>query len=499
MMQVRKYRAPSVADALRQIRAELGPDAILLESRKARQPGIRGWFGPSMLEVSAMAGHMWPAGTAEVAPMPAEPERNGQKATLLAPAQTSEADRLTALLHELQESLSHLDGLRSDLSRMLHGTDVDQLLRSQGLVFGGTDGTATHTASNGSGPEERYVVEVGLRSPGETPISWAKQVRDWRSKLGMTQAEFARLFKYETSTVVRWESETSRQRRVPHPATQAYIREKVDQELGHLSQDQRVPMRRFLLERGVDTALLQRTLEAVGRLEAVDGLGAPSLYGALRRWVRQAIRTTGALPTAQDPNVVFLVGPAGAGRTSAVGRLAQFHSRERKVAVVSMGQEPVGDHRLAQVSLAGADFQSCPSLAELARFLVLERANYEAIFIDTPNISLDNQAQVLELKAMLQLAPQRLVLLVVPAAEAATSVERMAVGLGGDTLGGLVFTRLDEAERPGEMLNAALSTGLPIAYLVSGRDLDGGIEVATDTRLAQLLFQTDDSLSPTAA
>src|SRR3972149_9280741 len=119
-----------------------------------------------MRELPALAGHMCPAGPAEVAPMPAEPERNGQKATLLAPAQTSETDRLTALLHELQESLSHLERLRSDLSRMLHGTDVDQLLRAQGLVFGGTDGTATHTASNGSGPEERYVVEVGLRSPG---------------------------------------------------------------------------------------------------------------------------------------------------------------------------------------------------------------------------------------------------------------------------------------------------------------------------------------------
>lgn len=52
-MHVKKFYANSMPEAMSAIRAELGSDAIILQSRKTRQPGVLGFFKPARLEVTA--------------------------------------------------------------------------------------------------------------------------------------------------------------------------------------------------------------------------------------------------------------------------------------------------------------------------------------------------------------------------------------------------------------------------------------------------------------
>ena len=48
MMQVKKYMAPTYAEALILAKNELGTDAVIVESRKVRVGGIFGLFGREM-------------------------------------------------------------------------------------------------------------------------------------------------------------------------------------------------------------------------------------------------------------------------------------------------------------------------------------------------------------------------------------------------------------------------------------------------------------------
>ncbi|GAV26174.1 flagellar biosynthesis regulator FlhF [Carboxydothermus islandicus] len=52
-MKIKKYTARDMAEALQMIKFDLGPEAMILESRKVRQPGILGFFKPPVLEVLA--------------------------------------------------------------------------------------------------------------------------------------------------------------------------------------------------------------------------------------------------------------------------------------------------------------------------------------------------------------------------------------------------------------------------------------------------------------
>lgn len=52
-MQLKRYRSPSVREALALARADLGPDALVLSTRMVSAAGVRGWFGGRLVEVTA--------------------------------------------------------------------------------------------------------------------------------------------------------------------------------------------------------------------------------------------------------------------------------------------------------------------------------------------------------------------------------------------------------------------------------------------------------------
>jgi flagellar biosynthesis protein FlhF len=54
-MHLKRYRRETVKEALRAVREELGPDALILSTRMVAATGVRGWFGARVVEVTAAA------------------------------------------------------------------------------------------------------------------------------------------------------------------------------------------------------------------------------------------------------------------------------------------------------------------------------------------------------------------------------------------------------------------------------------------------------------
>lgn len=52
-MIIKKYTVKNMNEALTRIRYELGKDAIIISQRKVKEPGIKGYFSPKLLEVTA--------------------------------------------------------------------------------------------------------------------------------------------------------------------------------------------------------------------------------------------------------------------------------------------------------------------------------------------------------------------------------------------------------------------------------------------------------------
>lgn len=54
-MDLKRYKRETVQDALRAVREDLGPTALVLSTRVVPAPGLRGWMGRRMVEVTAAA------------------------------------------------------------------------------------------------------------------------------------------------------------------------------------------------------------------------------------------------------------------------------------------------------------------------------------------------------------------------------------------------------------------------------------------------------------
>jgi flagellar biosynthesis protein FlhF len=54
-MHLKRFKRETVKEALRAVREELGPDALILSTRIVSAPGMRGWFGARVVEVTAAA------------------------------------------------------------------------------------------------------------------------------------------------------------------------------------------------------------------------------------------------------------------------------------------------------------------------------------------------------------------------------------------------------------------------------------------------------------
>jgi flagellar biosynthesis protein FlhF len=54
-MHLKRYRQETVKEALRAVREDLGPNALILSTRMVAATGVRGWFGGRVVEVTAAA------------------------------------------------------------------------------------------------------------------------------------------------------------------------------------------------------------------------------------------------------------------------------------------------------------------------------------------------------------------------------------------------------------------------------------------------------------
>ena len=111
-MRVKRYRAPDMYQAFKRIRDELGPEAIIIESRKVRPKGFAGFLRRPELEVLAAVD----TDLKDVPPsrsLPANPLRQGDKVwgTALVAALQSQPrlDQILEHLTSIQESVESLN------------------------------------------------------------------------------------------------------------------------------------------------------------------------------------------------------------------------------------------------------------------------------------------------------------------------------------------------------------------------------------------------------
>lgn len=249
-------------------------------------------------------------------------------------------------------------------------------------------------------------------------------------------------------------------------------------------------------------AMLQSQGLASEILARLQSLGVEGGTGALTSHLRRMLPPCTQLTLhGQKPDVIFLIGPTGVGKTTTLAKMAAElslrHGRRVALATVDTYRVAAVNQLEIYANLLNAPLRVVYEPSEL-RQVVEDYAGYDVVLVDTPGRSPSDERGLSELEEYLGAVPRARALLLIEAEAHLANMRKIASAFQAARREGLIFTKLDETEVAGPLFSIAVEVGRPVFYLTTGQNVPQDIEPATAERLLSLLMANASSGSKQA-
>ena len=269
-------------------------------------------------------------------------------------------------------------------------------------------------------------------------------------------------------------------------------------------------VRLSLLEADVNYKVVKKFLADIKE----EALGEKILKGLnpgqqVVKIVREELKKTLGEETAElniaqsGMTIVMAVGLQGAGKTTAVGKMALFYRKKLKKKPMLIAADIYRPAAVEQLVTIGKQIDvpvfemGTKTKAEKIVEEGLKKAKeegYNMVFIDTAGRLEINEELMQELKNIEQIAQPNEVLLTVDAMSGQNAVNVALAFHEQLTITGCILTKLDGDTRGGAALSIKEMTGIPIKIMSTGEKLDA-MEIFYPDRLADRILGMGDVLS----
>lgn len=247
-----------------------------------------------------------------------------------------------------------------------------------------------------------------------------------------------------------------------------------------------------LIDNDVDPALAQRMLAEIHEdFAAENALSDEVVELILLKKLREKMRTA-ELPG--STRILAFVGPTGVGKTTTLAKLAArfalYHNKQ--VGMITIDTYRIGavEQLRTYADITGMPIEVVMTPKDLPR--ALDRlADRELILVDTAGRNSKNSLQVSELSSFMAALPNPELFLVLSATTKTKDLRLIIENFRKVNFNRLIFTKLDETETYGALLNVAQSTGYPLTYVTTGQNVPDDIEHANAEKLAKLILGVD--------
>jgi flagellar biosynthesis protein FlhF len=447
-MQTRTFQAGNMAEALQMVKTELGPDAMIISSRREKRKGILGLFRKPVFRVTATAGS--PPQTRRY---PAVQEETSQGDTTLDEFRKSMLEPLVRELRELRERVEAIAG-QDEPRRMELSERPVQAVMEKGNPDAVCDFTVPELSQDTRRDLKKMLVdsvmtaEVGTVSPLPFPI-----VSPVKETLP---------------------GEGDRRREVDAGS------------LGRIST--------ALHDAGVGEAAIVALVQKVKTMES-QGDVAEDLGKKLKDAVENTVKCSGPIKLKKGgPRIVALVGPTGVGKTTTIAKLAAHYTVVRKVktALVTIDTFRVGavEQLKTYSRIMGVPLEVASTPKELEKAIALHQ-DKDLILIDTVGRSPKDRETIDNLRDMLRSASTIETHLCVAATTRERELRSIVESFSALPIKRLLFTKLDESSSFGSIINLHLEKKLPLSYFTKGQRVPEDIEPATGKKVADLVLGED--------
>lgn len=194
-------------------------------------------------------------------------------------------------------------------------------------------------------------------------------------------------------------------------------------------------------------------------------------------------RAEGITQTEGHPRIVVFMGPTGVGKTTTIAKIASNYvvEEKRKVALLTADTYRIAavDQLRTYANILEVPFRVIYS-EEDTKEAIEEFGDYDYIFVDTAGHSHQNEEQLGHTKNLVEILQENgdsQVFLVLSATTKYRDLLKIVSRYNQITDFQLIFTKLDETEVLGNLLNLKLYTDKPIAFVTYGQNVPNDIEL----------------------
>ena len=238
-----------------------------------------------------------------------------------------------------------------------------------------------------------------------------------------------------------------------------------------------------MLDNEMDEKYVNSILEDASKTKKADLPFDYLLANIYQKMVLKFGKSEGITPAENGPGIVWFIGPTGVGKTTTIAKLAGRYCVEEKKKVALLTADTyriaAAEQLRTYANILETPFRVIYTPEEL-QAAIDDYWDCDYIFIDTAGRSHQNAEQLEKMKEMvagLKRPEKYQVFLVLSATTKYRDLQKIADCYGKIADYELIFTKLDETEAVGNLLNMKLYTGAQIAYVTCGQNVPDDMEM----------------------
>ena len=480
-MQIKSFKAPTLKEAMANVKSELGVDAVILHTSKIKKGGILGFHAKEIVEV--------------IAAIEDEPGVKEQKPAM---------DTGAASEAVLQAAAAARASRNSAPEPQPTGNFTPRNMVSQYQTAGTIEAISHAMAQNAPSPtfgevlasvnkaqEQAESEQPAVKEEPAEPVSVAEE------KLVSAESDVEQLTsEKETETAsddatdldVKEQEILDLQNQLEEMKSMLVEMSRNKDETGGIPN-----LQRAMEAQGISQHVLEDMISKLNGTEILAPQNSVKALKALEKYVRKAIRIANGITLYSDkPKIVALIGPTGVGKTTTLAKIAAKFVLEEgaKVALITADTYRISavEQLKTYSDILGLPLEIVYNPQALQEAIEKHR-DKQLILLDTAGRSQYNAYQMKELSELLNIDADIEKHLVMSATTKTSDGLELLDNFSLCKPDRVIFTKVDETKTHGIILNILHRRKAALSYLTNGQSVPDDIEPASIEKLAELLLR----------
>lgn len=451
-------------DVIFQVKADLGPEAVIVNKRKFKKGGLFGFFGREMFEVVA-----------------ALEAKGASSNTELSDSQGEEVDDIVEISNYGRNS------------KKIERTKIQKTASKDPENKNAIKEFITDLKTAADSAEEK----AEEKKDSKDQLDKKDIKADFSEKLNKEQIKQQKNKKQDFNKNDRLQIEQSEDDESKLTAAQKLQNKFQNKTSGSSDQSKKLnnsnQLYNYLLDQGVDSRNVNLFLKQMdAQIDNGDDTDDADFENQLKEFLAVYFADNGEINLNADQKIISFIGPTGVGKTTTMAKIAAHFAvdKNRNVGLIT-----ADTYRIAAVEqlqtyskIIDIPFAVCYSSSRLEEMITGQFRNCDLILIDTPGSSWKDQLQLGRLKGYVDHSFVDEVHLLLSLNTKSSDLRSIVSKFSELEPDSALLTKLDETSSYGDIINIKENYNLPLSYLTFGQDVPEDLEAATADQIYKYLF-----------